>query len=95
MRKGSVILDMASENGGNCVLTQKGQLVIDPISQVKIIGFYDWPSRMAQQSSELFSTNIWHFLNELCGTPNQKLNTAQQFNIDLEDEIQKAMCVIN
>lgn len=48
MRKGSVVVDMAAENGGNCTLTVKGEKVVDAESGVTIIGYYDYPSRMAQ-----------------------------------------------
>jgi len=92
MRPGSVIVDMAAENGGNCTLTVKGERVVH--QGVTIIGYYDWPSRMAPQASELFSTNIWHFLNELIGTPLHKDNTAHHFEVNLSDGIQKGMCVI-
>jgi len=47
MKPGSVIVDMASERGGNCELTKPGELFIDPESQVKIIGYTDLPSRIA------------------------------------------------
>lgn len=46
MKPGSVIVDCAAENGGNCVLTKKGEIVITE-NKVTILGFYDYPSRMA------------------------------------------------
>jgi len=46
MRPGSVIVDCAAENGGNCVHTVKGEIFTTP-NKVKIIGYYDFPSRMA------------------------------------------------
>lgn len=83
---------MAAEMGGNCVLTQKGQIV--EYEGVKIIGYYDWTSRMSTQSSDLFSKNIYHLLTELIKLPENKSNNASNLEIDLEDEIQKSMCVI-
>ena len=49
---------------------------------------------MSTQSSDLFSKNIYHLLTELIKLPENKSNTASDLNVDLEDEIQKAMCVI-
>ena len=40
-------MDLAAEMGGNCVLTRPGELYVDKVSKVKIIGYYDYPSRMA------------------------------------------------
>ena len=48
MKPGSVIVDLAAETGGNCELTQKGEVVVDEESGVTIVGLYDLPSRMAQ-----------------------------------------------
>ena len=59
MKPGSVIVDLASENGGNCELTERGKIVVH--NGVKIIGFYDLPSRMPGQSSALYSNNISKF----------------------------------
>ena len=47
MRQGSVIVDLAAEMGGNCVFTRKGEIYVDSVSKVKIIGYYDYTSRMA------------------------------------------------
>ena len=47
MKPGSVIVDMAAEMGGNVELTRKGEAYEDPVSKVKILGFYDLASRMA------------------------------------------------
>lgn len=67
MKPGSVIVDLAAETGGNCELTEKGEIVLDVNSGVTIVGLYDLPSRMAQQSSELYSTNVFNLIEELCG----------------------------
>jgi NAD(P) transhydrogenase len=60
MKKGNVIVDLAAENGSNCELIKKGQ-VIDH-NGVKIIGYTDLPSRLSGQSSALYSNNISKFL---------------------------------
>ena len=56
MKPGSVIVDLASETGGNCTLTKPGE--INEVEGVKIIGYTDFPSRLAGQSSALYANNI-------------------------------------
>lgn len=86
MKPGSVIVDMAAEMGGNCALTKRDEIVKTP-NGVSIIGYTDLVSRMAPQSSELYANNLFHLLDNLGG--------AEKFNIDLQDEIVAAMCVVN
>ena len=62
MKPGSVIVDLAAERGGNCDLTVPDQKVVSD-NGVTIIGYTDFPSRMAAQASTLYSTNIRHFLD--------------------------------
>eukprot|EP00828_Plagiopyla_frontata_P008851 TRINITY_DN1448_c0_g1_i2.p1 TRINITY_DN1448_c0_g1~~TRINITY_DN1448_c0_g1_i2.p1 ORF type:complete len:1094 (+),score=187.95 TRINITY_DN1448_c0_g1_i2:37-3318(+) len=95
MKPGSVIVDMAAEMGGNCELTRKGELYVDPVSGVQVLGFYDLASRMATQASEVFSVNMWHLFNELCGTVQNKGNNAKNFQIDINDEIVTALAIIH
>ncbi len=64
MKPGSVVVDLAAERGGNCDLTVPDQVVESP-NGVKIIGYTDFPSRMATQSSTLYSTNIRHMMDDL------------------------------
>jgi len=64
MKPGSVIVDLAAEQGGNCELTEPGQVVVR--HGVTIIGYTDLPSRLARQSSTLYSTNLLRLLEELC-----------------------------
>ena len=64
MKPGSVIVDLAAERGGNCDLTIADQKVVSE-NGVIIIGYTDFPSRMAAQASTLYSTNILHMLTEL------------------------------
>ncbi|MDZ4096585.1 MAG: Re/Si-specific NAD(P)(+) transhydrogenase subunit alpha [Paracoccaceae bacterium] len=68
MKPGSVVIDLAAERGGNCDLTVPDQKVVSD-NGVTIIGYTDFPSRMAAQSSTLYSTNIRHMLADL--TPNK------------------------
>jgi NAD(P) transhydrogenase subunit alpha len=64
MRPGSVIVDLAAERGGNCALTVADQKIVSP-NGVTIIGYTDFPSRMAAQSSSLYASNIRHMLFDL------------------------------
>jgi len=64
MKPGSVIVDMAAEQGGNCELTVPGETVVR--EGVTIIGYTDLASRLAKQSSTLYSTNLLRLAEELC-----------------------------
>ncbi|UVO35532.1 Re/Si-specific NAD(P)(+) transhydrogenase subunit alpha [Bradyrhizobium arachidis] len=64
MKPGSVIVDLAAERGGNCELTVPDQ-AIETANGVKIIGYTDFPSRMATQASTLYSTNVRHMMDDL------------------------------
>jgi len=64
MKPGSVIVDLAAEKGGNCDLTVMDERLVTE-NGVIIIGYTDFPSRMAAQSSTLYSTNIRHMLHDL------------------------------
>ena len=64
MKPGSVVVDLAAERGGNCDLTQPDQKVISD-NGVTVVGYTDFPSRMAAQASTLYSTNIRHMLTDL------------------------------
>ncbi len=64
MKPGSVIVDLAAERGGNCKLTVKDEKIVTD-NGVTIIGYTDFPSRMAAQSSTLYSTNIRHMMTDL------------------------------
>ena len=63
MKSGSVIVDLAAEQGGNCKLSKADKVVT--YKGVKIIGYTDLPSRLATQSSQLYSTNLRHMLSDL------------------------------
>ena len=64
MKPGSVVIDLAAERGGNCDLTVPDQKIVSE-NGVTIVGYTDFPSRMAAQSSTLYSTNIRHMMTDL------------------------------
>ncbi|MBB5539130.1 NAD(P) transhydrogenase subunit alpha [Rhizobium giardinii] len=72
MKPGSVIVDLAAERGGNCDLTVVGQRVFSD-NGVVVIGYTDFPSRMAAQASTLYATNICHMLTDLTPGKDGKL----------------------
>ncbi len=80
MKPGSVIVDLAAEKGGNCKLTVPDEKIVTD-NGVTIIGYTDFPSRMAAQASTLYSTNIRHMLTDL--TPEKD----GQINHDMEDDV--------
>jgi NAD(P) transhydrogenase subunit alpha len=79
MKDGSVIVDLAAEQGGNCELTKPNEVV--QTHGVSIIGYTDLPSRLAAQSSQLYATNLRHLLTDL--TPEKDGNIV----VDFEDEV--------
>ncbi|MFK8076320.1 MAG: Re/Si-specific NAD(P)(+) transhydrogenase subunit alpha [Granulosicoccus sp.] len=87
MKPGSVIVDLAAERGGNCKLTQADEVIKH--GGVTLIGYTDLPSRMAAQSSQLYSTNLRHLLADL--TPEKD----GQLNVNMEDEVIRGATVIN
>ncbi len=64
MKPGSVIVDLAAERGGNCELTQMDKKIVSK-NGVTIVGYTDFPSRMAAQSSTLYATNVRHMMSDL------------------------------
>jgi len=79
MKDGSVVVDLAAEQGGNCELTEPEKVAIH--NGVTIIGYTDLPSRMAAQSSQLYASNLRHLLTDL--TPEKD----GQIVVDMEDEV--------
>ncbi len=73
MKPGSVVVDLAAERGGNCDLTVPDQKVVSK-NGVTIVGYTDFPSRMAAQSSTLYSTNIRHMMTDLTPEKNGAIN---------------------
>ncbi|WP_066704183.1 Re/Si-specific NAD(P)(+) transhydrogenase subunit alpha [Celeribacter ethanolicus] len=72
MKPGSVIVDLAAEKGGNCKLTVKDEKIVTE-NGVTIIGYTDFPSRMATQASTLYATNIRHMMTDLTPEKDGKL----------------------
>ncbi len=85
MKDGSVIVDLAAEQGGNCELTKKNK--VSRRHGVTIIGYTDLPSRLAAQSSQLYGTNLRHLLTDL--TPEKDGNIV----VDMDDEVIRGVTV--
>jgi len=86
MKPGSVIVDMAGEQGGNCELTVPGEAVVR--HGVTIIGYTDLASRLAKQSSTLYATNLLRLTEELCKTKDGLIN------VNMEDDAIRGLTVI-
>ncbi len=86
MKPGSVIVDMAAEQGGNCELTEPGQIVVK--HGVTIVGYTDLVSRLAKQSSTLYSNNLFRLTEELCKTKDGIIN------VNMEDDAIRGLTVI-
>ncbi|MDI7419448.1 Re/Si-specific NAD(P)(+) transhydrogenase subunit alpha [Cronobacter turicensis] len=65
MQPGSVIVDLAAQNGGNCEYTVPNEIFVTP-NGVKVIGYTDLPGRLPTQSSQLYGTNLVNLLKLLC-----------------------------
>ena len=76
MKPGSVIVDMAAEQGGNCAVTKPGEVYVH--KGVTIVGITDFPSRMASQASQLYGTNLCHLLSDMGG--------SDDYKVDFDDE---------
>lgn len=83
MRPGSVVVDLAAEQGGNCELTQPGKVVTH--NGVTIVGHTDLPSRLAAVASQLYGTNIAHLLDDM--------GKAEGFHVDMDDEVVRGALV--
>jgi NAD(P) transhydrogenase subunit alpha len=86
MKPGSVIVDMAAEQGGNCELTEPGQVVVK--HGVTIVGYTDLASRMARQSSTLYANNLFRLSEELCKTKDGVID------VNMEDAAIRGLTVI-
>jgi NAD(P) transhydrogenase subunit alpha len=84
MKRGSVIVDLAAENGGNCALTKPGQVVEH--HGVTIIGYMDLPSRLAPTASHLYGNNLVHLLTDMGG--------ASKFAVNEDDEVVRGALVL-
>jgi NAD(P) transhydrogenase subunit alpha len=86
MKAGSVIVDMAAEQGGNCELTVPGEAVVR--HGVTIVGYTDLASRLAKQASTLYSTNLLRLTEELCKTKDGVIN------VNMEDDAIRGLTVV-
>ncbi len=86
MKRGSVIVDMAAERGGNCELTEPGKAVVR--HGVTIVGYTDLNSRLAKQSSTLYATNLFRLAEELCKTKDGVID------VNMEDDAIRGLTVI-
>jgi NAD(P) transhydrogenase subunit alpha len=87
MKPGSVIVDLAAEQGGNCDLTVPGERTVTE-NGVVVIGYTDMASRMAAQSSQLYGTNLRHMLDDL--TPDKDGVP----NVNMEDVVIRGCTVV-
>jgi H+-translocating NAD(P) transhydrogenase subunit alpha len=86
MRPGSVIVDMAAEQGGNCELTVPNEVTV--AHGVTIIGYTDLPSRLARQSSTLYATNLFRLAEELCKRKDGVVD------VNMDDEVIRGTTVV-
>ena len=86
MKPGSVIVDMAAEQGGNCELTEPGQITVK--HGVTIVGYTDLVSRLAKQSSSLYANNLFRLTEELCKTKDGIID------VNMEDEAIRGLTVV-
>ena len=100
MKPGSVIVDLAAEQGGNCALTEPGKVVKH--KGVSIIGYTDLPSRMASMSSQLYGACIVALLDDLqkptrskIADGGEKAEASGEILIDLEDEVVRGAIVLH
>lgn len=87
MKPGSVIVDLAAENGGNCKLTEANKVVVK--HGVTLIGYTNLPSRLAAQASQLYATNLRHLLTDLCPDKNGVIV------VNMEDEVIRGATVVD
>ncbi len=88
MKPGSVIVDLAAERGGNCELTVKDERIVTD-NGVTIVGYTDFPSRMATQSSTLYASNLRHMLDDL--TPGKDGTPV----VNMEDDVIRGATVVH
>jgi NAD(P) transhydrogenase subunit alpha len=84
MRPGSVIVDLAAEAGGNCEVTVPHEKVVH--HGVTIVGYTDFPSRMAAQSSQLYGSNLCHLLDDM--------GKQEKYRVDENDEVVRGALVL-
>lgn len=85
MKPGSVIVDLAAQNGGNCELTEPGQKCVK--RDVTIIGYTDLPSRLPKQSSILYSNNIANLVSDMTD------DNSGELKVDTDDVVVRGSLV--
>lgn len=86
MKPGSVIVDLAAEQGGNCKLTEADKVIVK--HGVTLIGYTDLPSRLAAQASQLYGTNLRHLLTDMCPEKDGEIK------VDFEDEVVRGATIV-
>jgi NAD(P) transhydrogenase subunit alpha len=79
MKPGSVIVDLAVEQGGNCALAKAGEIV--DVDGVQIVGYLNVPSRLATDASAMYAKNLLNFITPMVDAE------SKQLKVDWEDEI--------
>lgn len=87
MKAGSVIVDLAAANGGNCAYTEADKVITTP-NGVTVIGYTDMVGRLPTQSSQLYGTNLVNLLKLLCKEKDGNIN------IDFEDVVLRGVTVV-
>ena len=85
LKRGSVVIDLAAEQGGNCELTKPDEVVVH--NGVRIVGYTDLTSRMAAVASRFFANNIAHLMSDMGG--------AAKWKVDLEDDVIRPALVVH
>jgi NAD(P) transhydrogenase subunit alpha len=85
LKPGSVVVDLAAEQGGNCELTREGEIV--EWNGVRIVGFTDLVSRMASSASRFFAMNVFHLLAEMRNTGT--------FTVDLDNDVIRSAVLVH
>jgi proton-translocating NAD(P)+ transhydrogenase subunit alpha len=86
MKPGSVVVDLAAEQGGNCELTKPGEVA--RAHDVTIIGYTDLPSRLPTQASQLYANNLKHLLSDMCPKKDGQLV------VDMADEVVRGATIV-
>jgi len=89
MKAGAIIVDIAAEQGGNCELTQPGQMIEH--HGVKIIGAVNLPAQMPFHASDMYARNLYNFLKPAISKPQPGQEAA--LAIDFQDEVYAQSCV--
>ena len=91
MHPNNIIVDLTSEQNGNCELTEPGQIIIK--HDVTIIDYTNLPNRLSKQSSTLYSTNLLQLLEDLIKTKNVDPETGAMV-INFDDEVIRGTTMI-